>query len=89
MSKKDSIKLSKYLESQLPHYYPNKGDLIEIIQTIADATIPIRGLLEKGITSREITYRMDLSDPEKDFLRPTANLAMDIFLRGVQSGNSK
>ncbi|MHA1146949.1 MAG: hypothetical protein ACTSR8_01760 [Promethearchaeota archaeon] len=66
MRKKDTIKLSKYLESNLPHYYPNKGELIEIIQTIADATIPIRGLLEKGITSREIQYRMDISTLEKD-----------------------
>lgn len=66
MTTKDAFKLSKYLELNLTHYFPNKGELIEIIQTIADATIPIRGLLEKGITSREIQYRMDLSEPEKD-----------------------
>ena len=64
MSKKEPIKLSKYLQKTLPHYYPDKGELIDIIQTIADATIPIRGLLEKGITSREIKYRMDISTPE-------------------------
>ncbi len=59
-------KLSKYLEKNLPHYFPNKGELIDIIQTLADATIPIRGLLEKGITSREIQYRLNISSPEEE-----------------------
>ncbi len=66
MPKKEPLKLSKYLEKNIPHYYPNKGEIIDIIQTIADSTIPIRGLLEKGITSREIQYRMDLSEPKQD-----------------------
>jgi len=64
MEKKEHIKLSKYLEHNLPHYFPKKGELIEIIQTIADSTIPIRGLLEKGITSREIEYRMKIDKPK-------------------------
>lgn len=61
--KRESLKLSKYLEKNLPHYFPHKGELVEIIQTIADATIPIRGLLEKGITSREIQYRLEIAEP--------------------------
>jgi fructose-1,6-bisphosphatase I len=61
---KEKIKLSKYLENNLPHYFPNKSDLIDLINTIAEATIPIRGLLERGITSREINLRMDISEPE-------------------------
>ncbi len=64
MVKQENIKLSKYLETSIPHYFPNKGDLVEIIQIIADSTIPIRGLLEKGITSREISVRMDIAKAE-------------------------
>jgi len=57
--KSEKIKLSKWLNYNIPHYFPNKGDLIEIIETIAEATIPIRGLLEKGINSREIEHRIN------------------------------
>lgn len=63
--KREKIKLSKWLEKNLPHYLPNKGDLIDIIETIAEATIPIRGLLERGITSREIQHRMDIEKPDE------------------------
>jgi len=63
-NKKEKIKLSKFLEKNLPHYFPNKSDLIDLINTVAEATIPIRGLLERGITSREINLRMDISEPE-------------------------
>ena len=52
--KRENVKLSKWLDKNIPHYFSNKGDLIEIIEIIAEATIPIRGLLERGITSREI-----------------------------------
>ena len=58
---KDKIKLSKWLE-QNTDSIPNRLELIEIIETIADSTIPIRGLLEKGITSREIQQRMNIND---------------------------
>lgn len=58
----ENIKLSRWLDRFLPQYLPNKGELIDIIELIAEATIPIRGLLEKGITSREIEYRMNLKD---------------------------
>ncbi len=64
-AKGEKIKLSKWLEKNLPHYLPNKGDLIDIIETIAEATIPIRGLLERGITSREIQHRMDIEKPDE------------------------
>ncbi|MGQ4874081.1 MAG: hypothetical protein ACP6IY_08430 [Promethearchaeia archaeon] len=66
MESKEPIRLIKFLEKDLPHYFPNKGEFLHIIQTIADATIPIRGLLEKGITSREIQYRMKISAPQED-----------------------
>lgn len=58
------MKLSQYLEKNIPHYFPNRGDLIKIIEIITGATIPIRGLLEKGITSREINIRMNIREPE-------------------------
>ncbi|MFX1276731.1 MAG: hypothetical protein ACFFBP_10865 [Promethearchaeota archaeon] len=60
--KSEKIKLSRWLENNTPQYLPNKGELIDIIEIIAEATIPIRGLLEKGITSREIEYRMNLKN---------------------------
>ena len=60
--KSEKIKLSKWLDLNLSQRYPNRGELIELIQTITDATIPIRGLLEKGITSRELHYRMKIED---------------------------
>ena len=59
----NKYELSKWLEKNVPHYFPNKGDLINLIEIIAEATIPIRGLLEKGISSREIRFRMDISEP--------------------------
>ena len=57
-----TMKLSKWLDKNIPHYFSNKGDLIEIIEIIAEATIPIRGLLERGITSREIEQRMNIEN---------------------------
>ncbi len=64
MEKSTYMKLSQFLEMNVPHYFPNRGDLINIIEIIAGATIPIRGLLEKGITSKEIHLRMDIKEPE-------------------------
>ena len=60
----EKIKLSRWLEKNLPHYFPNKGALIDIVDIIAEATIPIRGLLERGITSREIEERMNIERPK-------------------------
>ncbi|MBN1802913.1 MAG: hypothetical protein JW891_15500 [Candidatus Lokiarchaeota archaeon] len=61
----EKIKLSRWLDKKLPNYFPNRSDIIDIIDKIAEATIPIRGLLEKGITSREIGYRMDIAEPKQ------------------------
>lgn len=58
----EKIKLSKWLLKEIDPLYPHKEKLIEIIETIADATIPIRGLLERGITSREIKHRMNIEE---------------------------
>ncbi len=58
--RRDNIKLSKWLENEIPHSFLNREELIEIIETIAESTIPIRGLLERGITSREIEHRMEI-----------------------------
>ncbi|MCP4761984.1 MAG: hypothetical protein GY870_09385 [archaeon] len=92
--KTEKVKLSRWLDKNIPHYYPNKGDLIDIIEIIAESTIPIRGLLEKGITSREIQYRMNLEEPEMD----TKNiydedqihedvLTHSIILKAIQEGD--
>ncbi|TXT54999.1 MAG: putative Fructose-bisphosphatase [Promethearchaeota archaeon] len=62
---KINIKLSKYLETNIARYTPNRGELINLINTIAEATIPIRGLLERGITSHELNYRLDISDAQE------------------------
>ncbi len=93
--KKEKIKLSKWLESNIPHYFPDKGDLINLIEIIAEATIPIRGLLEKGLTSREIQYRMSIEAPLED----TKNvydeeqihedvLTHSIILKAIQEGDT-
>ncbi len=66
----DKIKLSKWLDENIPHYFPNKGPLISIIKSITEYTVPIRGLLEKGITTREIQHRMNLDSP----VNPTKNI---------------
>jgi len=63
--RKEFIKLSKWLDNDIPHSYSDREELIEIIETIAEATIPIRGLLERGITSREIEQRMDIEKVEQ------------------------
>ena len=62
-TKIENLKLSRWLEKNLPHYFPNKQALIEIIDIIAEATIPIRGLLERGITSRELEERLNIETP--------------------------
>ncbi|MFX1287194.1 MAG: hypothetical protein ACFFFY_01365 [Promethearchaeota archaeon] len=62
--RRENIKLSKWLENNIPQSFPDRDDLIEIIETIAEATIPIRGLLERGITSREIEQRMEIGSVE-------------------------
>ena len=54
------VKLTKYLEENVSKDFPHKPELVEIIKIISESTIPIRGLLEKGITSRELHYRMDI-----------------------------
>ncbi len=63
--RKENIKLSKWLDNDIPHSFSDRDELIEIIETIAEATIPIRGLLERGITSREIEQRMKIKNVEK------------------------
>ena len=63
--KKRTTKLSRYLEKNVSRYLSDRGQLIDLIHTIAEATIPIRGLLERGITSRELNYRMNISDPDE------------------------
>jgi fructose-1,6-bisphosphatase I len=68
--RRESIKLSKWLVNNIPPSFSNRDDLIEIIETIAEATIPIRGLLERGITSREIEHRMEI----KSVAKQTVNL---------------
>ncbi|MFX0032184.1 MAG: hypothetical protein ACFE8E_01420 [Candidatus Hodarchaeota archaeon] len=65
-SKSDRIKLSKWLLKELNPSFPHKEELIEIIETIAEATIPIRGLLERGITSREIEHRLNITNQKYD-----------------------
>jgi len=64
--KSERVKLSRWLEKNIRQNFPHKEDLVEIIDTIAEATIPIRGLLERGITSREIEQRMNIAKPRED-----------------------
>lgn len=64
--KSERVKLSRWLEKNIRQNFPYKEDLVEIIDTIAEATIPIRGLLERGITSREIEQRMNIAKPRED-----------------------
>jgi fructose-1,6-bisphosphatase I len=91
----ETLKLSKFLEKNLPHYLPNKGGLINLIERIAEASLPIRGLLEKGITSREIHLRMNIDEP----IEGTKNiydeqqihediLTHSIILKSLQEGNA-
>ncbi len=63
--KKEKIKLSKWLENDIPQSFSDRDELIDIIETIAEATIPIRGLLERGITSREIEQRLEIKNVNK------------------------
>ena len=92
--KKEKIKLSKWLQNNLPNYFPDKGELVSLIQTIAEATIPIRGLLERGITSREIRYRMDIEEvSEKINIYDEEQIHEDvltnsIILKTIQDGDT-
>jgi fructose-1,6-bisphosphatase I len=94
-SKKQNIKLSKYLEENVSSYTPNRGELIDIINTIAEATIPIRGLLERGITSHELNYRLNISDPQEISINIYEEeqihedvLTHSIILKAIQEGDA-
>ncbi len=50
-------KLSRWLEENLSSDFPHRAECIDIIKTITDSTKPIRGLLEKGITSIDVYNR--------------------------------
>ena len=63
--KRENVKLSKWLENDIPQSFSDRDELIDIIETIAEATIPIRGLLERGITSREIEQRLEIKSVNK------------------------
>ena len=93
-AKSEKIKLSRWLERYIPPSFPNKGEIIEIIETIAEATIPIRGLLERGITSREIEHRMNIKKPtydSKNIFEETQIhediLTHSIILKALNEGN--
>lgn len=90
----EKIKLSKYLEKYISQDFPYKNDLIELIKIIAEATIPIRGLLERGITSREIHYRMEIPIPHGDSINIYDEqqihediLTHSIILKALQEGD--
>ena len=94
-SKNETLKLSKFLNKFLPFNFPNKLGLTGLIDRIAEASIPIRGLLEKGITSREIHLRMNIEEPTED----TKNiydehqihediLTHSIILKSLKEGNT-
>ncbi len=57
-------KLSRWLEDNLSSEFPRRSECIEIIKTITDSTKPIRGLLEKGITSVDIYNRYSFQKQE-------------------------
>jgi fructose-1,6-bisphosphatase I len=79
------IRLSKWLDQVLPYDFPKKASLISIIEIIAESTIPIRGLLEKGITSREIQYRMNLTkiDEHKTNIYDEVQIHEDVLTHGI------
>jgi fructose-1,6-bisphosphatase I len=88
------IKLSKYLEENITKYTQNRGELIDLINTIAEATIPIRGLLERGITSHELNYRLDISEPQEMSINIYEEeqihediLTHSIILKAIQEGD--
>ena len=89
------IKLSKYLEKYVSQNIPHKNDLIELMKVIIEATIPIRGLLERGITSREIRYRMEIPTPNGDSINIYDEqqihedvLTHSIILKALQEGDA-
>jgi fructose-1,6-bisphosphatase len=57
-------KLSHWLEENLSRDFPYRSESIELIKTITDSTKPIRGLLEKGITSVDIYNRYSFQKQE-------------------------
>lgn len=63
-------KLSHWLEDNLSREFPHRSKCIELIKTITDSTKPIRGLLEKGITSVDIYNRYTFQKQE-DVKLPT------------------
>ncbi|MBD3188564.1 hypothetical protein GF325_17165 [Candidatus Bathyarchaeota archaeon] len=85
-------KLSHFLERVLPSNYPERKNLIELIKIISETCVPIRRMLEKGVSTRELSYKYELDGGE---LEPGVNpsgenqihedqLTHSIFLKSIQ-----
>ncbi|MHA1793305.1 MAG: hypothetical protein ACTSVI_11715 [Promethearchaeota archaeon] len=57
-------KLSHYIKRILPDNFPERKNLTELIKIIAETSVPIRRLLEKGVSSRALSDQFEISDKE-------------------------
>ncbi len=97
MDKKNkTIKLSQYLEKNISRYLSNRSQLIDLINIIAEATIPIRGLLERGITSQELNCRMHFEEEQETAMNVYEEeqihedvLTHSIILKAIQEAEAK
>ncbi|MHA1698458.1 MAG: hypothetical protein ACTSWN_06435 [Promethearchaeota archaeon] len=88
-------KLSHFIKKILPENYPEKKNLTELLKIITETCIPIRRLLEKGVSSRELSYKYSLSeDSMKAGINPSGEeqihedqLTHSIFLKTIQESD--
>lgn len=85
-------KLSHFIKKILPANFPERKNLTELVKIISETCIPVRRLLEKGVSTREITHQFELEDSDVEAgINPSGEvqihedqLTHSIFLKSIQ-----
>ncbi|MHA1679729.1 MAG: hypothetical protein ACTSUE_01895 [Promethearchaeota archaeon] len=87
-------KLSHFIKKVLPANFPERKNLAELVKVITETCTPVRRLLEKGVSTRELTHKFELDESEVEAgVNPSGEvqihedqLTHSIFLKSIQDG---
>ena len=57
-------KLSHFIKKILPEHFPERKNLTELIKILPETCVPIRRLLEKGVSSQQLSHQYHLDEGE-------------------------
>ncbi|MFX0099237.1 MAG: hypothetical protein ACFFCS_06610 [Candidatus Hodarchaeota archaeon] len=57
-------KLSHFIKNILPENFPERKNLTELIKILPETCVPIRRLLEKGVSSHQLSHEFHLDEDE-------------------------